>query len=183
MLAREVVAPGGPAYRAVADRFGPTVVRQDGRIDRDALARVVFADPAALADLNSITHPAITAAMAASLAAEQGHDRVVVLDIPLLTEGSRDRWSLDGVIVVDAPVEVTMRRLMALRGMDEAQARARIAAQATRQDRLAIADFVIDNSGDMARLDAEVDKAWAWVLRGPARTRRAGEPPRAPHIQ
>lgn len=182
VAAREVIAPGRPAYRAVLERFGPGVVGPDRCIDRAALARIVFADPVALGDLNSLTHPPIVAAMAAALAAERERDSVVILDVPLLVEGAPQRWSLDGVIVVDAPVEVALGRLVHLRGMDEGEARARIASQATRRDRAAIADLVIDNCGDLAHLEAEVERAWAWVCELRQRRERTDPPPRASHI-
>lgn len=151
---RENMAPGGRVHDAVLERFGT--------VDRPALAQLVFSDPAALADLNAITHPAVGAVIAERLAAEAETDHVVVLDIPLLVE-SRRAYPVAAVIVVDAPVDVAVRRLVEQRGMDEADARARIAAQATREERLANADFVIDNSGSLADLDAEVERCWAWI--------------------
>jgi dephospho-CoA kinase len=162
-VAREAVAPGGPAYEGVVRRFGPGILRPDGSIDRPRLAEVVFADPASLADLNSLIHPHVREAMAGRLAALAGSDRVVVLDIPLLAESRRDAYPVAGVLVVDAPHEVALRRLVEGRGMAPEEARARMAAQASREERLAVADFVIDNSGDRGHLDAEVDRAWAWV--------------------
>lgn len=165
-VVREVQAPGGPAFDPIVDRFGPGVVAPDGSLDRPALAALVFADAGALADLNAIVHPLVGAAMAERVLAHAGTDRVVVLDIPLLAEGgssARSRWGLQAVIVVDVPVEVAVERLVRQRGMDECDARDRIAAQATRQERLAIADHVIDNSGDEAALDAAVDACWEWL--------------------
>ncbi|MGH9128292.1 MAG: dephospho-CoA kinase [Acidimicrobiales bacterium] len=164
VVARQVMAPGRPAYRGVLDRFGPGVQSPDGTIDRPALAAIVFADPLALADLNALTHPAVRDAMLARLAAEAGGaGRVAILDIPLLAEGARARWPLDGVIVVDASPAVVLERLVNLRGMEPGEALARMSSQASREDRLAIADFVIANSGDEAQLAAQVDRAWAWV--------------------
>lgn len=162
-VARQVVEPAGPAYHGVVGRFGPAVVGADGSIDRQALAGIVFADPAALADLNSLTHPAVAAAMAARLAEESGTDHVVVLSVPLLAEVGRDRYPMAGVMVVDAPPEVALRRLVERRGMSEAEARARMASQAGRAERLAMADFVVDNSGDLRHLEAEVARAWEWI--------------------
>ncbi|HEX2192580.1 MAG TPA: dephospho-CoA kinase [Acidimicrobiales bacterium] len=160
-LAREVVEPGGPAYAAVVERFGPTVVAGDGRIDRRALADVVFSDPAARADLEAIVHPAVAALRDQRLAELDGTDRVVVAVIPLLVEvGWHDA---DAVVVVDCPEEVAVRRLVEGRGMDEADVRRRMAAQASRAQRLARADLVIANDGSPADLAAEVDRAWEWV--------------------
>lgn len=173
-IARNVVEPGQPAYGAVVARFGPGVVGPDGSLDRQALADVVFADPAARADLNAIVHPAVRAAMAEAVAAHAGSDRVVVMDIPLLAEGGGRRPEMAAVVVVDAPVEVAVGRLVGRRGMSEADARARIAAQATREQRLAIADVVVDNSGSLEDLRAEVERAWAFLLERRDRASAAG---------
>ncbi|HWC38778.1 MAG TPA: dephospho-CoA kinase [Acidimicrobiales bacterium] len=166
-IAREVVAPGGPAYQAVIDRFGDEVVGEDGAIDRPALAKVVFADPAARADLEAITHPVVGAVMAERLTAQANTDNVVVLDVPLLVEGGRGRAGLPhgvaAVVVVDTPTEVAVQRLVRDRGMKAGDVEARMAAQATREERLALADVVIDNSGNPDDLRREVDRAWAWI--------------------
>ena len=159
-IAREVVEPGRPAFDAIVTRFGPSVVAPDGTLDRAALATVVFGDDAARRDLEGITHPAIQAEMATRMLAHAGGDRVVVLDIPLLKE---KREPMAGVIVVDVPEDVAVARLVGQRGFEEGDARARIAAQINRVARHALADVVIDNSGDRAHLEAEVDRAWAWA--------------------
>src|SRR5579864_706313 len=145
-IAREVVVPGGAAYQPLVDRFGTAVLAPDGTLDRAALAAVVFADADSLAALNAITHPAISAVMASRRAAEEGTDHVVVLDIPLLKPAHRDLLSLDVVVVVDAPVEVAVERLVGQRGFSREDAEARVAAQVSRQERLSGADLVIDNS-------------------------------------
>jgi dephospho-CoA kinase len=165
-VAREVVAPGGSAHDAVVLRFGPGVVAPGGEIDRPALAALVFADEAARADLNGLVHPAVHHEMLRRLADVGAHrpDAVVVLDVPLLAEVGSDRYQVSGVLVVDAPVEVAVARLVAERGFDEEAARARVAAQASREERRAVADRVIDNAGDLAHLEAEVDRAWSWIL-------------------
>jgi len=160
-IAREVVAPGGPAYRPLVDRFGAGIVAGDGTIDRPALAALAFADPDSLAALNAITHPAIAAVMAERRAAVAGTDRVVVLDVPLLTPAHRDLLSLDAVVVVDCPADVALQRLVGQRGFSRQDAEARMAVQATREERRRGADFVIDNSSDRAHLVAEVDRVWA----------------------
>jgi len=162
-IAREVVEPDGPAFAPLVERFGDKIVGDDGRLDRPALAAVAFASPEALADLNGITHPAIGSVMAARVAEQAESDRVVVLDIPLLRAESKDQWPFAAIVVVDTPVEVALNRLVRHRGLSEDDARARIAAQISREDRRAIADVIIDNSGDRAHLAREIDRAWAWV--------------------
>lgn len=159
-IAREVVGPGGPAYEPLVARFGPDIVAPDGTIDRAALAAVAFADADALDALNAITHPAISAVMAQRRAAAHGSDGVVVLDIPLLKPEHRGVLALDVVVVVDCPVEIAVERLVGQRGFSRPDAEARIAAQATREERRDGADFVIDNSTDRARLEVEVDRVW-----------------------
>jgi len=164
-VARQVVEPGQPVLSALVERFGDRVLQADGHLDRAGLAAIAFADDEARRDLNRITHSAIREEMLrqADAVAAADPDAVVVLDIPLLAEGGRDRYPLAGVLVVDAPLEVAVGRLLASRRMTEAEARVRIAAQATREQRWAIADLVIDNSGDLAHLKTEVDRVWAWI--------------------
>jgi dephospho-CoA kinase len=162
-IAREVVAPGGPAYQPMIDHFGPDIVRADGTLDRAAIAARAFAGPEGVKELNGITHPAIRAVMAERIAEQAGTDRVVVLDIPLLAEGGPSAYGLKGVIVVDAPVEVAVGRLVAQRGIPETDARARIAAQVSREDRRRLADIVIDNAGSRDDLAPQIDRVWAWI--------------------
>ena len=162
-LARASMTPAGAAYHAVVSRFGTGVVSADGTIDRAALAGVVFADPAARADLEAIVHPCVRAGVAELVAAGAGRDRVVVVEIPLLAESPAARPGLDAIIVVDCPEDVAVARLVAQRGMSEPDARARVAAQVSREDRLAIADFVIDNSGSRDQLETEVNRCWTWL--------------------
>lgn len=159
-VARDIVAPGTEGLHALVEEFGPGILSPDGTLDRAALAQVVFADDSARAQLNAITHPRI-AARTAELMAQLPEDAVVIHDVPLLAElGLQGAYQL--VVVVDAPDEIRVERLVD-RGLDEADARARIAAQASRDDRLAIADVVIDNSGDLASLTEQVQKAWPRV--------------------
>jgi dephospho-CoA kinase len=160
-VAREVVEPGGPAYQPLVDRFGTSILDESGRIDRPSLAAIAFGDPKALADLNAITHPAIGVEMLARRDRFAGPGKVVVMDIPLLRAEHRDLLSLTAVVVVDAPPEVALARLIEQRQMGKEDARARMAAQPDRATRLEGADFVVDNSGDSARLGAEVDQLWA----------------------
>ncbi len=174
-LAREAVAPGTQGLGAVVAEFGPQVLTADGSLDRQAVAGRVFADPQARARLEGIVHPRVRAAAAALEAAARAEDpdAVVVHDVPLLVEtGQQDAY--DMVLVVDVPEEAQVRRLVAHRGMSEVQARARIAAQATREQRLAAADVVIDNSGTLADLARRVRQIWDDVLRS---HRLTPEPP------
>jgi dephospho-CoA kinase len=164
-VAREVVAPGGPAYGPLIERFGPGIVAADGAIDRAALAAVAFGDPEELAALNAITHPAIGIVMIERRNALEGTEAVVVLDIPLLRPVHRDVLTLALVVVVDCPVEVARDRLVSQRHFSEEDVAARMVAQPTRAERLDGADLVIDNSADRAHLEAEVDRVWAELQR------------------
>ncbi|MEU9076507.1 dephospho-CoA kinase [Kitasatospora sp. NPDC048538] len=159
VIAREVVAPGTAGLAAVVAEFGPDVLRPDGALDRPALGAVVFADPDRLRALNAVVHPLVRA-RSAELEAAAAPDAVVVHDVPLLAEnGLAPLYDL--VVVVDAADEVRVERLVELRGMTEEEARARMAAQASRADRLAIADVVIDNGGPLDALEARVEEVWA----------------------
>jgi dephospho-CoA kinase len=158
-LAREAVELGTPALAAIAERFGIDVIAADGTLDRPALGAVVFGDDAARADLESITHPAIFELVAAAESAVPD-DGVVVHDHPLLIEKGMTAFC-DLVVVVDVPEDVQVERLVTLRGMTEADARARLATQASREDRLAAADFVLDNTGSIEDLRTRVDELWA----------------------
>jgi dephospho-CoA kinase len=161
--ARAVVEPGTPGLAQIAQTFGPGVLAPDGSLDRAKLAEIVFADESALAKLNAITHPLIRDHIqAAEDAAIQAgpDDLVLVHDIALLAEWGRAK-EFDLVIVVDVPTETQVERLTKQRGMPEDQARARIAAQATRDQRRAIADIIIDNSGTKADLDRRIAEVWA----------------------
>lgn len=158
LLAREAVEPGTPALAAIRERFGDAVVTADGSLDRPALGQVVFADDTARRDLEAITHPAIRDLAAARVAAAPD-DAVVVHDHPLLVEMDMAA-SCDVVVVVDLPPELQVRRLVEQRGMTEADARARLAAQTSREARLAAADEVLDNQGTPEDLRAAVDTLW-----------------------
>src|SRR6202044_2906004 len=162
-VARDVVTPGGPAYQPLIDRFGRGIVADDGTIDRPALAAVAFADDAARADLNGITHPAIGIAMIQARDALEDTDKIVVLAIPLLTAVHRDTVKLNAVVVVDCPTDIALERLLSQRRMDRADAEARIRAQISREERVKEADFVVDNSGDRTALEAEVGRLWEWL--------------------
>ncbi len=160
-VVREVQQPGSPVLARIAERFGAHVIAGDGSLDRAAVASIVFTDPEALKALNGIVHPAVGVEMNRRVLAERATDHVVVMDIPLLTEN--DRPGLQARIVVDVPVETQVARLLQFRGFDEADARARIAKQATREQRLEKADFVVDNSGDLDALEPQIDRLWEWL--------------------
>ncbi len=161
LITRRLQQPGQPIFAAILRRFGSLVVDESGGLDRAALAEIVFADKAALADLEAIVHPAVAAEIASRIAAEQETDHVVVLDVPLLVEKSS--YPIDGLVVVDTPPEQAVERLLAQRGMSEADVKARMANQADREERIARANVVIDNGADRGHLEAEVDRVWAWA--------------------
>lgn len=177
-ITRELQQPGTPVFAAMVERFGPGVVAADGTLDRQAVADVAFADPEALAALNAIVHPAVGAEIVARMEHLGTTDEVVVLDVPLLVESSK-AYPLAGLVVVDVDPEVAVRRLVEHRGMAEADVRARMARQARREDRLARADRVVDNSGTLDDLRAQVDDLWAWIRSLDAGTVGAAESPPA----
>lgn len=161
-IARDLQGPGTPVVLAMAERFGSGILDEHQGLIRSAVAEIVFADPAALKDLNTIVHPAMQAEIAAQINVHSATDRIVVLDFPLLTENPRS--DLDATLVVDVDPEIAISRVVAHRGMDEADARARVSRQATREDRLAIATHVIDNSGDTAALEERVAEVWTELV-------------------
>jgi dephospho-CoA kinase len=167
VAAREVVAPGTPGLARVAEAFGTGVLGPDGALDRERLGAIVFRDPDSRATLNAIVHPLVgewmRAAERAAVAASDGHV-IIVHDVPLLAENRR-AGDFDLVIVVDVPPDLQVERLVSQRGMTPDQARARMAAQASREQRLAVADLVIDNSGTLEDLDRSVAAVWADLRR------------------
>ncbi|MFB0628905.1 dephospho-CoA kinase [Streptomyces sp. AB3(2024)] len=157
-IAREVVEPGTPGLAAVVRAFGEGVLTAAGALDRPALGAVVFADQERLRTLNAIVHP-LVGARSAELERAAGPDAIVVHDVPLLAEnGLAPLYDL--VVVVDAAPATRLARLTALRGMTEEEARARMAAQATREQRLAVATVVIDNDGPLEALEPQVRAVW-----------------------
>jgi dephospho-CoA kinase len=162
VLAREVVEPGTPGLAAVVAEFGPGVLTEDGALDRPALGAVVFADEAARRRLEAILHPLIRA-RGAEIEAAAPADALVVHDIPLLAEtGQADRF--DAVVVVDVPVETQVERMGRDRGMSHEDARARVAAQADRAARHAIATYVVDNTGTREDLRARVTEVYELLV-------------------
>ncbi|MFJ8080481.1 dephospho-CoA kinase [Streptomyces sp. NPDC096205] len=157
-IAREIVEPGTPGLAAVVEAFGDEVLAEDGSLDRPKLGSIVFSDPEKLTLLNSLVHP-LVGARSRELEEAAPADAVVVHDVPLLTEnGLASLYDL--VIVVDAPSETQLDRLVRLRGMTEEDARARMAAQATREERRKIADIVIDNDVPLPELRRRVHEVW-----------------------
>jgi dephospho-CoA kinase len=161
LIVRELQQPGAEVYEKMVELFGPEVVGADRALDRAAIAKKVFTDESLLKTLNQLIHPIVRRVMNERVESFRSTDKVVVLDIPLLVENPRE--GLDGVLVVDLDSELAVRRLVEQRNMNAADARARIAKQATREQRLALANHVIDNSGDRDELSRKVDLAWSWI--------------------
>jgi dephospho-CoA kinase len=159
VLARAAVEPGTPGHDAVVERFGADVLGPGGEIDREALASVVFADPAARRDLEALVHPEVRRLLAESCEAYRDTDRVIVFSAPLLVEtGMHTAFKV--LVVVSAPVQTQIERLLRDRGMSEEQVRARVAAQAPLEDKAAVADVIVDNDGTSGELEAQVDRLW-----------------------
>lgn len=164
-IVRELQQPGEPVFEAMVEAFGEAIVAADGTLDRQAVADLVFGDDEKLQTLNGIVHPAVGVRMAEHLAALADTDRVVILDVPLLVEG-KGKYDTVGTIVVDLDADLAVQRLVEHRGFSESDARARMARQSSREDRLAIADVVIDNSGTVEDLGPQVDDLWARIEAG-----------------
>jgi dephospho-CoA kinase len=161
-ITKELQAPGTEVFQAMVERFGPGIVAADGTLDRQAVADIVFADEQALEDLNGIVHPAVGAETTRRILEEADTDHLVVLDIPLLVESAGKR-PVAGILVVDVDPEVAVERLVTQRGFSEADARARMARQASREERLARADLVIDNSGTLEDLERRIEELWPQI--------------------
>jgi dephospho-CoA kinase len=171
-ITRELQQAGQPLLTVLAERFGGHIIAADGSLIREELRKIAFSDADALKDLNKIVHPAVAIEMDRRMEEVRNTDKVVILDIPLLTENPRK--GLCGIVVVDVPVEVQVARLAEFRGMKEEDAKAVIAKQATREERAKIADQVIDNSGDLESLQVQVDAVWQWAQQLPPATEDAG---------
>ena len=162
VLVRELQAPGSPVLERMTERFGRDIIRDDGSLDRAAMAGIVFSDKTALKALNDIVHPALGVEIARRVDVARATEDIVVLDLPLLAERPRD--DLSATVVVDVPVEMAVERLAASRGMDRDDALARISNQVSREQRLAIATHVIDNSGNLDALRCQVDALWEQLV-------------------
>ncbi|MEI6360661.1 MAG: dephospho-CoA kinase [Actinomycetes bacterium] len=163
-IARQLVEPGGAALAELVTEFGPRILQGDGSLSRAELAAMAFSDPRATERLNEIMHPLIRAEAARQLA-DTPEAPVIVYDMPLLVETGQSDL-VDVVIVVDVPEEMQVDRAVRLRGLDEADVRRRMEVQAAREDRVAAADAVIDNSGTVEETAAAVDELWAWLVSG-----------------
>ncbi len=160
-IVKELQRSGTPVFEAMVERFGVSIVGSDGELDRAAVAAIVFNDKDALADLGAIVHPSVQAEIFRRVEEQRELDNVVILDVPLLVESG---WKdLEGTIVVDLDLDVAVDRLVRFRGFDEADARARIANQVSREQRVGAGSFVIDNGGSMIDLEHEIDRAWKWI--------------------
>lgn len=167
-VAREVVAPGTPGLDEIVKAFGARVLRPDGSLDRELLGEMVFSDAALRGQLNAIVHPRVGERMREIEETAAAAD-VVVHEIPLLAEGGLAS-AFDVVVVVDAPPQAQVERLVSTRGMTRQHALARMSAQASREERLAVATFVVDNSGSLEDLDGRVAALWAELSRRASRS-------------
>lgn len=163
-VVKELQQPGQAVHAAMVERWGEGIVAEDGQLDRQAIANIVFNDEDELKALNALVHPVVRKEMNRQAESFRDTDRVVILDIPLLNEGDAQKRGAVGVIVVDCPPETAIERLVTHRGFDRADAEARMAAQASREERLGLADFVVDNGGDLAQLGAEIERCWNWLM-------------------
>jgi len=159
VLARQAVEPGTPGFEKVVERFGPNVLAPGGGLDREALASIVFADPAARRDLEAIVHPEVRRMFAEGCEEYRDSDRVVVFSAPLLVETGM-HTAFDLLIVVSAPVATQIERLMRDRGMPERAVQARIDAQLPLEAKAEVADVLVDNEGTLEDLEGQVDRLW-----------------------
>lgn len=174
-VAKQLQAPGGAVLAAMVERWGSGILQPDGTLNRQAVADIVFNDADELRALNKMTHPAVRREMARQAREQADTGAVTIMDTPLLVETFDKQPPFSGIVVVDVPPEVAVERLMRYRGFSDVDAWARISQQADRQERLAIAGFVIDNSGPPEALDEQVERMMAW-----ARTLPQVDPPPPP---
>ena len=161
LIVRELQQPGAEIFLRMVEMFGEKVLTSDGSLDRAAVANEVFKDAELLKKLNSLIHPVVRRVMNDRVESYRATDKIVVLDIPLLVENPRE--GLDGVLVVDLDPQIAIERIVSQRNMKIDDAKSRVSAQSTREQRLAIAGHVIDNSGDRDALAIQVDVAWSWI--------------------
>ena len=161
LIVRELQQPNGEIFSQIVEMFGDSVVADDGTLNRGAVANEVFKDKGILKKLNELIHPVVRRVMNERVKSYSDTSNIVVLDIPLLVENPRE--GLDGVVVVDLDPEIAVERIVEQRKMNIDDARARVANQSSREQRRAIANFIIDNSGDRKALDLQVDAAWSWI--------------------
>lgn len=160
-VVRELQSPGGSVFEAMVAHFGDRIVNEDGTLNRQAVADVVFNDPDELKTLNSMVHPVVGAEIDGLIHAQRGTDNIVILDIPLLIESKA--YDTEGIIVVDTDPEIAVARLVGFRGFNADDARARMKLQATRDERRAEAGFIVSNDGTEAELMERIAELWKWI--------------------
>ena len=170
-IAKQLQQKGSTTLQKMVDEFGD-ILLESGELDRAKVAKLVFGDAEMLKHLNAIMHPAIGVEILRQIESNMTTDNIVVLDMPLLVENPRD--GLSGLVVVDVDPEVAIARLVQFRNMNEEDARRRMASQASREDRLKVADRIIDNSGDLGSLGSQVDDVWDWFATLPNAQQGAG---------
>ena len=161
LVVRELQSPGGAVLAAMVEHFGDSILAADGSLDRQAVADIVFNDPEELKALNAIVHPRVGEEIDGRIEAQKDTDNVVILDVPLLVESKA--YETEGIIVVDTDPEIAVQRLVEFRGFNADDARARMKLQATREERRAVAAFIVPNDGTEAELLAHIDRCWAWI--------------------
>ncbi len=161
LVVRELQSPGGAVLAAMVEHFGDAILAADGSLDRQAVADIVFNDPEELKALNAIVHPRVGEEIDGRIEAQKDTDNVVILDVPLLVESKA--YETEGIIVVDTDPEIAVQRLVEFRGFNADDARARMKLQATREERRAVAAFIVPNDGTEAELLAHIDRCWAWI--------------------
>jgi len=161
LVVRELQSPGGAVLAAMVEHFGETILAPDGTLNRQAVADIVFNDPEQLKALNAIVHPKVGAEIDGRIEAQRDTDNVVILDVPLLVESKA--YETEGGIVVDADPEIAVQRLVEFRGFNADDARARMKLQATREERRAVAAFIVPNDGTQEDLMAHIDDCWTWI--------------------
>ena len=161
LVVRELQSPGGAVLAAMAEHFGDTILAPDGTLNRQAVADIVFNDPEQLKALNAIVHPKVGAEIDGRIEAQRDTDNVVILDVPLLVESKA--YETEGIIVVDTDPEIAVQRLVEFRGFNPDDARARMKLQATREERRAVAAFIVPNDGTQEDLMAHIDDCWTWI--------------------
>ena len=161
LVVRELQSPGGAVLAAMVEHFGDTILSTDGTLNRQAVADIVFNDPDQLKALNAIVHPKVGEEIDGRIEAQRESDNVVILDVPLLVESKA--YETEGIIVVDTDPEIAVERLVESRGFNADDARARMKLQATREERRAVAAFIVPNDGSQEELMAHIDKCWYWI--------------------
>ena len=162
-IVKDLQQPGRPVFEAMVERWGPGIVADDETLERQAVADIVFNDAAELRALEDMIHPKVREEMTNRITELSTTDSIVVQDVPLLEKVMGERRFGASVLVVDCPIEIAVERLIEHRGFDRVDAEARVAAQISREERLEMADFVVDNSGDLSDLEAEIDRCWEWI--------------------